>query len=223
MWVTKVIRIRLLTGTVYTKKVSKEDLEEVWEHPWVTRERLEAILTWHSDLRTVTVIREKITGCPSKVISLDQGRGWGNTGQVSQPGASLCCAMQDGCSKMTLYGCDWGCTTHWLTTCHILPPLNLMFKQSPTNKWLGDGSISKALNMQAGRPESGASTSVQNVRHGSSSVSPLLGWQKKGDPWGLLTSKCSWIVSSRDSVSKTKVKSSGRRHPHAHMYTCTYN
>lgn len=91
---TRGIRTQLLIGAVSTRKGAKEDLEEVWEHPWVTGGRLDATLSWHSHLRILTVTREKITRWSIKVTSLDLGRGCSNTGQVLLPACAVLCRIR---------------------------------------------------------------------------------------------------------------------------------
>lgn len=78
---TRGIRILLIVEAVSTKKAARKDLEEVWEHPWVTRGRLDATLSGHRDLGILMVIRERITWCPRKGTPLDLWRGCSNTGQ----------------------------------------------------------------------------------------------------------------------------------------------
>ena len=58
---TRAIKILLIVGAVFTKKAAQKNLEEVWEHPRVTRGRLDATLSGHSDLGILMVTREKIT------------------------------------------------------------------------------------------------------------------------------------------------------------------
>lgn len=79
--VTRGIRILPRVGADSTKKAAQKDLVEVWEHPWVTRGRMDVTLSGHSDLGILMVIRERTTWCPRKGTPLDLWRGCSNTGQ----------------------------------------------------------------------------------------------------------------------------------------------